>query len=229
MPRNSSGAVEARKQVLRDPRRHADDHGVVLRRAAAARRRSRGRRRGRPRNGSPRRRSPKRTVEPRAARKASAGSMKLLREPMAGEQRMAGAAAGRECLAQQSRRQRGRAFRRIGVQRGGQERAPQPLVERALATHGLADRCVPAPSGTRRAARNTRSSAVPGTRFFRSNSHHGIRPSLEIEPPALAARSDRRSRRPRRRDRAAFRASRSGRDSRARACCLRAEDGCRCR
>ena len=28
---------------------------------------------------------------------------------------------------------------------------------------------------------------VPGTRFFRSNSHQGIRPFAKIEPPALAA------------------------------------------
>ena len=71
-----------------------------------------------------------------------------------------------------------RAFRRIGVQRRGQERAPEPLVERALAAHRLADRrALPLQEHAER--REIFAQApCPGTRFFRSNSHHGSRPSL---------------------------------------------------
>ena len=86
---------QAGKQVLRDPWRRAEDHGVVRAELSCVRRRNRARRRASPRNGSPEGDRRSRTATPRAARKASAGSMKLPRESMAGEQRVAGLAPPR--------------------------------------------------------------------------------------------------------------------------------------
>ena len=138
-------------------------------------------------------RSPKRTVRTAAARKASAGSMKHCERPRA-------ATSGRHArppCARVSRRscggERGGAFRRLGVQAGEQERPPQPLIERSLARHRLADRL-------RRWRRSNMASGakysrkpVPGARLVRSSSHQGMRPSFGRTASARRS-ADRRNR-----------------------------------
>ena len=133
-----------------------------------------------------RRRSPNRTGDPRAARKASAGSMKLCASPWAGEQRVAGLSPRGESLAQQSRGERGRAFRRIGVERRGQQGAPEPLVKRSLAVHGVADRRAPS---LHEHAERSEIFAERRARhaFLRIEQPPRDTAFAEIEPPALAA------------------------------------------
>ena len=132
--RNSSGAVRPGRRSCADPGRHADNHPHRLRRASAdalvevepdgalARR-----------NGSPAggRRSGSRAV--RAARKASAGSMKLRASPWPANSGWQALPPAPSVSRSRAGGKRGGAFRRVGVERGGQERAPQSLVERSLA------------------------------------------------------------------------------------------------
>ena len=104
---------------------------------------------------------------------------------MAGEERVAGLSSRGKSFAQQSRRQRGGAFRRTGVERGGQEGAAKSLVERALATHRLADRCgLPLHEDAERseilAKRRTRHAPLAIKQPPRNTA------LTEIEPPALA-------------------------------------------
>ena len=116
MPRNSSGAVDARKKALRDPWRHADNHGIVrakrLRPAVKVER-----------NGAlaleTDRAEPVAEANRRAARREKRERRidEAARKPMAGEERATGLTPGGESLAQQSGSERGGAFRGIGVER----------------------------------------------------------------------------------------------------------------
>ena len=105
------------KEVLRDPWRHGEDHGVfrAKRPASAVEVERDGARR--PRSRIARSRSPKRTAEPRAARKASAGSMKLLASPCAANSGWQAFPPAARVSRSKAAASGGRAFRRIGVER----------------------------------------------------------------------------------------------------------------
>src|SRR3984957_18052490 len=127
---------QVRKDVLRDPWGHAEDHGIarakLLLRSVKVER-----------NGALALETdcPEAVAEtnrrPSRGEKGKRGVDEAAGEAMGGEQRVAGLSPGGEGLPQQSRGERCRALRGIGVERRGQERAPQPLVKRALTAHRL--------------------------------------------------------------------------------------------
>src|SRR6202021_431964 len=129
---------QARKKVLRDPRRHADDHGIVCAQLLV-----------RPVKVERNRAllletdCPKAVAEsngrPSRGEKGKRGVDEATGEAMGGEERVAGLSPGGKRLTQQSRAERCGALRGIGVERRGQQRAPEPFVKRALAAHRFAD------------------------------------------------------------------------------------------
>ena len=86
-------------------------------------------------------------------------------ETLRGDQRVAGAAATRQRLAQNRARQESRGLARLGVERGKKERARQPLVQNAAAIDDLVDALV--------AARRRGGASSPDSRAVRCQARGG--------------------------------------------------------
>ena len=198
--RNSFGADEAGQHLGGDPGGQRQHHRNRPRPSSTApseksSRSTRPWRRGRGRAGAGR-------SGPRAARfeGAQGGVDEGVGQALHRHQRAAGRAAGAERLAQDPGGEADVASRRLGVERGEQDRMPEPVVERAFAGHAGADRAAGAvrlagrrPQDAER-ARDSRARGVPGTRRAWLSTHQGSAAGIRAQASSARRSSGRRSR-----------------------------------
>ena len=155
---------------------------------------------------------------PLPAIKRIAGSTKVGDSPSDAIKRPAGFPAAAERPAQERAREQGRAFFRLGVEAGEQQRPPQALVERALATHRALDRRAGGrpEEGERREIFLQRRPRRPPLPVEQPPGRASL---IGAQPPAFARSKIGEVEERERRDRTADRTSRSARDNPARPGC----------